>query len=311
MAAFDEKVFVVFRSGTTHISYDGRIKVIASEDMSAWHMVSRLEDPDADLRDPMAVVFQDKLFVYYGMRVADKPTRSAALCSADGIIFEDPVCLEGLPEGYWLWFARPFGDTLYGSAYRHKAGCYEAGLYASDDGLRWRSLAQFPVFGATEVSFDFDDEGVLWALVREDATGSVPGICTLKPPYTDVASHVRLPIRLQGPMLKRLEGGCVISARRWDGASRRNLRTDLLWLPDGGEPRFVRSLPSGGDTSYAAWLDLGDNRAVMSYYSSHEHKMDEPHEADSSFEVDSAHAEHSTPADIFLADISYKPGSPD
>ena len=44
---------------------------------------------------------------------------------------------------------------------------------------------------------------------------------------------------------------------------------------------------------------------MVSYYSSHEHKMDEPIENDEVFRRDGAHAEHTTPADIFLADVSY------
>jgi hypothetical protein len=110
-------------------------------------------------------------------------------------------------------------------------------------------------------------------------------------------------------MLKRLDRGCVIVCRQWDQPNdtlgRRNLRTDLFWLEDGQDIRRVRSLPSGGDTSYAGWLDTGTGRALLSYYSSHEHKMDEPHANDAAFARDNAHAEHSTPADIFLADVSH------
>ena len=50
---------------------------------------------------------------------------------------------------------------------------------------------------------------------------------------------------------------------------------------------------------------MGPGAAVVSYYSSHEHKMDEPHANNAAFANDAAHAEHSTPADIFLADVSY------
>lgn len=49
---------------------------------------------------------------------------------------------------------------------------------------------------------------------------------------------------------------------------------------------------------------MAPGRAIVSYYSSHEHKMDVPIGARPK---DSAEAEHTTGADIFLADISYKP----
>jgi hypothetical protein len=82
----------------------------------------------------------------------------------------------------------------------------------------------------------------------------------------------------------------------------------LFWLGDGQDLRRLCTLPSGGDTSYASWLDLGAGRALLSYYSAHEHKMDEPHSNDGIFAAtwDEAYAEHSSGADIFLAEISYR-----
>ena len=106
-------------------------------------------------------------------------------------------------------------------------------------------------------------------------------------------------------MLKRLDSGCVVICRQWDWPERRNLRTDLFWIEDGQDIRRVRSLPSGGDTSYAGWLDLGKGRAVVSYYSAHEHKMDTHVDSEATPAPDPARAEHSTGAGIFLADIHY------
>ena len=116
-----------------------------------------------------------------------------------------------------------------------------------------------------------------------------------------------MPTAVGGPMVKRLPIGSVMITRRWDPPGRRNLRTEDLWLPDGGQLQSITRLPSGGDTSYATWLDLGHGRAIVSYYSSHEHKMDVPIDRADLLKKDPAYAEHSTPADIFLADISYAP----
>jgi hypothetical protein len=115
-------------------------------------------------------------------------------------------------------------------------------------------------------------------------------------------------MELKGPMLKRLPGGSVIVCRQWDmrGGHKRNTRTQLFWLPDGEPLQYVSTLPSGGDTSYAGWLDTGPGRAVLSYYSSHEYRMAVPPDHPD-LKRDSAVAEHSTPADIFLADIVYVP----
>ena len=304
IAAAHGKVFITFRSAENHMTLDGAIKVIASEDTESWQVVTDLRRPEADLRDPKVVAFGESLMVFCGERRGDGAFQSLVAQSRDGATFGEPEALRGLPEGRWLWHVRPLGDRLYGAAYPSGKDEYAVSLYSSADGLAWEWVSDFPVPG-NEVYLDFDQEGILWALVRDDHRGCIPTLCTAEPPYSRFRSITRLPMKLQGPMLKRLNGGCVIVCRQWDAPGRRNLRTDLFWLEDGQDLRRIRSLPSGGDTSYAGWLDQGGGRALLSYYSSHEHKMDEPHANNAVFAKDSAHAEHSTPADIFLAEISY------
>ncbi len=304
IASLRGRVFVSFRSGASHVSYDGVVKVLASDDLETWREVAALSLPGTDCRDPKVAAFNDSLLVFFGGRTKDGAVQSWMAASKDGENFDAAAALDGVPPGRWLWAVKPFGDTLYGSAYHRREGRFEAALYRSQDAARWEPVLDFPSPGS-EASIDFDSDGTLWALVRDDDFGGAPMLCAADPPYSSWRLAARLPLRLQGPLLKRLPGGCALIGRRWDAPGRRNLRTDLFWLPDGGDPQFVRTLPSGGDTSYAGWLELDDGRALVSYYSSHEHKMDEPHVRDAAFQQDPAHAEHSTPADIFLARISY------
>lgn len=294
---------VAFRSATNHLEADGIIKVIASADREAWDVVAEATLPDTDLRDPKLVTFGQKTMLFCGARGADRSLQSMAMTSTDGNAFGELVSLQGIRPGHWLWHVQPCGDKLLGAAYGRKDQAYAAALYASGDGITWEHLTDFPVL-ANEVFLDVDDKGVLRALARNDRDGGIPALCTAEPPYTQFQSIQPLPMRLQGPMLKRLGDGCVIICRQWDKPGRRRLRTDIFWLQDGHDIRYVDTLPSGGDTSYAGWLDTGQGRAVVSYYSSHEHKMDEPHDRDGTSQ-DPAAAEHSTGADIFLADISY------
>lgn len=304
-----EQVLVSFRSGRTHVTFDGVIRVIAAEASrtGCWPLVTEKALPGWDLRDPKLAVFRDQVLLFCGARSETEPLRSYVCVSADGAAFGDLQPLAGLPAGYWLWAMKPCGDRLYGTAYRKADGLYQVGLVVTDDGVNWEPVADFPVPG-NEVGLDFDASGKLWALVREDSHGCVPALCTAEPPYTTFQNVTRLPVRLQGPMLKRLEGACVIAGRRWDNPGRRNLRTDLFLLEDGHDLTCVRSLPSGGDTSYAGWLDVAPGRALVSYYSSHEHKMDIGWvEEDAS--SNTAAAEHSTAADIFLADVQYRAAS--
>jgi len=297
-----DEALVCFRSGLTHISWDGVIRVIASDDGEDWAPAATLTQTGVDLRDPKIVSWQGSALTYCGGRSQTGPLRSYVSFAADGRAFGPLQPLAGVPEGYWLWSVRPQPALgwLYGAAYHDTS----AVLLRSADGVVWETVVDFPLWG-NEVSFDFDEAGRLWALVREDWYGCIPALCVAETPYDKFSSVTRLPIRLQGPMLKRLDGACVIVGRRWDEPGRRNLRSDVFLLEDGHDLQYVRALPSGGDTSYAGWLDDGPGRGLISYYSSHEYKMDVGW-ADEAASTDTAVAEHSTPAGIYLADVRYR-----
>ncbi|MDD5483754.1 MAG: hypothetical protein PHP98_08915 [Kiritimatiellae bacterium] len=292
-----QNTYIAFRSASSHVSYDGQIVLIGSSDLNSWHEVARFADAKYDCRDPKLVLFQNRMLLYFGARPQN------GLIEPRGRVFSDnnnetSFVLQGIPVGSWLWSVASWRGELYGCAYARGA----ISLYTSSDGLHWRKLLDFSIPG-NETAIDFGDDDTLWALVRNDAGGCIPSVCQLKPPYREISSILRLPIRLQGPMMKRLPGGCVIVCRRWNMPGRRNLRTDMFWLKDDHEIQYGGTFPSGGDTSYASWLDVEPGKAVMSYYLAHEHKMDQPCGQDHA--EDKAWAEHTSPADIFLADISY------
>jgi hypothetical protein len=303
-----DRTFVTFRSGVNHVTPGSTIKVIAASDLEKWSVAAEkgTVSPTIDNRDPKVASFAGRLLVYYPeiTRGEERLTRGMLFTSEDGEHFSEPRPVEGLPESMWLWWFRPWEGKLYGAGYARGRRL----LAVSDDGVRWRVLIDLPVEAGNENSFDFDPDGTLWALVREDSFGSIPTVCVLKPPYTEVEQKFRLPMELKGPMLKRLPGGSVIICRQWDTRSghKRNTRTEIFWLPDGDPLQYVSTLPSGGDTSYAGWLDTAPGRAVVSYYSSHEYRMAVPPDHPD-LKRDSAIAEHSSPADIFLADICYVP----
>ena len=313
MARLGDQFFVTFRSAVDHLSPAGEIRVIASQDRDDWQSAHLVGRPNTDLRDPKLATLRGSLLCYFaavpvvgGQRRGDGRI-SMVVRSSDGRSFGEPQALEGISQGAWLWHVAAWGDMLYGTAYWHSEGQrYDAALYRSADGIRWEKVADFPT-PSSEVYLDFDPDGILWALVRNQFPTNELVLCRAQPPYTELEVQKRMPTPVGGPMVKRLAIGCVIITRRWDPPGRRNLRSDVLWLPDGGELEAITRLPSGGDTSYASWVDLAPGRGIVSYYSAHEHKMDEPIDRADLLSKDIAHAEHSAPADIFLADVSYTP----
>ncbi len=304
LVRFEDRYFIAFRSAANHLSLDGAVRVIASPAADRWTVAHTASRNGEDLRDPKLAVFRGKLFVYFAARPeTDLQHRtSMALVSHDGAEFGEPRILEGVPDGYWLWHAAAHGEWIYGTAYRRRRASYHVLLLRSADGLRWEKAAEFPLPGG-ETYLDFAADGSLWAFVRNNSPGHTAYVCQAEPPYDSFEPVEHFPTHIGGPMIKRLDGGCVLITRQWDPPGRRNLRTEIFWMADGARPVSVTRLPSGGDTSYATWLDTAPDRALVSYYSSHEHTMDvapsdPPHR-------DSAHAEHSTGADIFLASVSY------
>ncbi|MFB6218886.1 MAG: hypothetical protein ABEH77_06870 [Halobacteriaceae archaeon] len=314
IARLDGERVIAFRSATDHLSGDGEVTVIGDDD-GEWTVRTRLtaSRPDDELRDPSLVTVDGELLVYTCASDSDVTPRrlvSMVATSTDGRHFSDPQPVGGIPDGEWLWEVREHDGTLYGTT--HDGGASPPALYRSEDGRDWEPLLEFPD-GGNEASIDIGADGRLWALVR-DVAGPCPVVYSADPPYDqfrttrekNLAGRV-VPKRLQGPFVKRLAGGLVIIGREYDlyGGGKHNTRTNIWWRPDDSDPVLVRSLPSGGDTSYADWLDVEPGRALVSYYSGHTYRMDLPHDQDHRFEESRAYAEQNSPADIYLAEVAY------
>ena len=306
VAAFGGKCCLAFRSGSHHKSYDGEI-VILHLNGSDWEIAARLKQPEYDLRDPKFITFKNSLWLYCFARDHSGKYSCCFYNSENGKDFIRLKSIKGIPAQYILWSFKEHQNELFATGYRESGSYFYVSLFKSRDGVNWEKIFDFPEPG-TETPIDFDEDGSLWALSRDDNfINNIPTLYRLSPPYTDICEKSRLPIRIHGPMLKRLNGGAVIIARRWDSPGRHNLRSDVFILEDGRDVKFVCTLPSGGDNSYASWLDLEDGKAIVAYYSSHEHNMDKAFDDnDSCMEDESSTIEHSTPADIYVADVSYR-----
>ncbi|MFA6713823.1 MAG: hypothetical protein WC082_06370 [Victivallales bacterium] len=301
VADFGGKRCLAFRSGSLHKSYDGEIVILHSNG-DGWKIAARLRQPKYDLRDPKLIVFKNSLWLYCFARNSSEKYKFCLYNSENGKDFTRIKETNGIPSQYILWGFKAHQGELFATGYRERDRYFYVSLFKSCDGVNWRKIFDFPEPG-TETPIDFDEDGSMWALSRDDNfVNNIPTLYRLSPPYTEICEKSRLPVRIHGPMLKRLNGGSVIIARRWDTPGRHNLRSDVFILEDGKDIRFVCTLPSGGDNSYASWLDLESGKAIVAYYSSHEHKMDKAFDEKN----ENSTVEHSTPADIYVADVSYR-----
>lgn len=280
---FDNRYLVVFRNGTGHMSFDGKIKILASVDLETWTTAAEIIAPAGDdLRDPKIIVFQNRLLLYGGIRreVNGKTFNQSQLhTSTDGIHWEAAV-LTGIDDTFWLWGLAAGSDRIFGAAYsRNPEGGFRCRLYRSADGNNWQPLYDFPT-DANETALDLGPDGKLYALCRNENAPFQPEMFIFSDPdHPELNEHFTLNSVLQGPMIKRHDGSCLIAGRRWDSVDKDEFwsnvkdnprRVDLLWLDDNRRVIPIATLPSGGDCSYAAWAQTNNTDAVLSYYSSHE-----------------------------------------
>ncbi len=272
LVRFHERWYCVFREGTGHVSGDGALRVIVSDDGKTWSSAALLAREGWDLRDAKITVTPHGQLMLNGAACIDHPARehhqSLAWFSDDGTTWSQAIPV-AQPDD-WLWRVSWHEGKAYGIGYT-TGGPRNARLYVSDDGKTYETLvdsldvAGFP--NESSLVFDPQDSSAT-CLLRRDGEPSSGLVGTALPPYTDW-SWRELGVKIGGPHLLRLPDGRLLAAvRLYDGGA----RTSLCQLDaEAGTIRELLSLPSGGDTSYAGLLPH-DGQVWVSYYSSHEGK---------------------------------------
>ncbi len=275
---FEGAWYCGFREGETHMSEDGKLRVIRSTDGDCWQSVVLMDCQEGDLRDAKFSITPDgQLMMNGAIRVVEvdkddsekkrEVFESITWFSVDGENWSEAFhCQTG--KNTWRWSVTWHNGMAYSFGYTGKDqhGC----LYHSPDGKIWRVLKQdaFPDIEsyANESSITFDGD-IAYCLLRRDkqeATGLL-GVST--PPYKDWQWH-DLGIHVGGPKVV-VEGVQLLAAVR---LLEPEVRTSLCWI----DPKTfflteALELPSGGDTSYPG-LVVHEGVAWVSYYSSHEEK---------------------------------------
>lgn len=271
---YDGRWYCVFREGSKHVSPDGSLRVIVSDDDTSWKPLALVTHPEDDLRDAKISVTPDGRLMLNGAGMrAEEEIRyhSMVWFSSDkGKTWSD-VTVIGDP-GFWLWRVQWHEGTAYTMGYRTDRDRTQRILrfYASRDGLHYRSLIDEVNIdkGVGEDSIVFlEDESAL-CLIRHETGDKAAFLGKAKPPYTSW-TWTDLGVRIGGPKLLQLPDGRFIAAvRLYD----RGTRTSLCWLDPKAETLTeALKLPSGGDTSYAGMV-WHKGLLWVSYYSSHEGK---------------------------------------
>ncbi len=184
---FGGEYYMAFRTAPTHFaSRETRLAVLRSPDGDRWQEEMQVHF-SRDLREPRFFAFKGKLFFCFfdgGTQLLKFEPNRIHVCerAPDGRWTEPrPV----FRENYVVWRVKTRGDTAYMSVYygRNLYGKGDEGevrLLRSTDGYDWEPISDAPQIadvGAEEGEFEFDADGNLVALVREEVHGGTL-VCT-------------------------------------------------------------------------------------------------------------------------------------
>jgi hypothetical protein len=271
LVRFKESWFCVFREGQAHVSPDGALRVIQSQDGARWAATALLTDPKADLRDAKIAVTPEGQLMLSGAAAWHQPAafkhQSLAWFSSDGRKWSAPVKI-GDPN-LWLWRVTWHKGVAYSIGYDTAAEKFIR-LYTSRDGRQFDVLVSrlFDEGHPNETSLIFLPDETCLCLLRRDGSPGTGQLGLARPPYTRW-TWKDLGVKIGGPHMVRLPDGRIVAAvRLYDG----RVRISLAWLDvEAGKLDEFLKLPSGGDTSYAGMV-WHEGLLWVSYYSSHEGK---------------------------------------
>lgn len=271
LVRFEGKWFCVFREGSGHVSPDGALRVIVSQDGHEWKSAARITSDRADLRDAkLSVTPTGQLMLSGAAALHDRSEhthQSLTWFSDDGVHWSEPHEV-GDPD-VWLWRVNWHNDTAYGLGYSTGGSDDRfVRLYRSGDGKQFDTVVDrlFDTGYPNESSLVFLDDGTCYCLLRRDGGTKTGQLGIAHPPYREW-TWKDLGVRIGGPDMIRLPDGRLLAAvRLYDGGA----RTSLCWIdPSSGTLSEFLELPSGGDTSYAG-LVWHEDRLWVSYYATHE-----------------------------------------
>ncbi len=274
---FKDRWYCTFREGQGHVSHDGVLKVIASDDGNKWEPVATFKSPRGwDMREAKFSVMPDGRLMLMGCEANRKvkPARHQSLVwfTSDGSKWSEQIAVAD--SDYWLWR----GNWHQGKAYFFGYGCRTDNralrLYTSTDGKQFDSLIdKIKVEGTypNETSLLFLPDDTCYCLLRQDGKPNSGYIGKSRPPYT-AWTWKQLGVRIGGPNMIRLPDRRFVAVLRRYANRSRPVRTVLYFLdPDAATLTEALELPSGGDCSYAGMV-WHDGLLWISYYSSHETK---------------------------------------
>lgn len=274
---YKDRWYCVFREAPSHLSSEGKIRVLSSDDGEQWTSVGLISQRSIGLLDPkLTITPQGTLMLSGGsvkrLKSGAESYRSVTRFTENGTNWSEGQ-LVGDAEN-WLWSRAWKDGTVYSVGYEvapHGPNAGLAYLYRSRDGILWNTSERIAFPNGNEAALVFEADGTAYALLRRDGVNSNQNaqLGTAEAPYTNWTWQ-DLGVRIGGPEIIQLpdDGRLLATTRMYDDGT----HTSLSWIdPASGTLTEALRLPSGGDTSYAGMV-LHEGKLWVSYYSSHEGK---------------------------------------
>jgi len=186
LACHDGTWALVFREGSQHVSPDGALRVLASQDGRHWKSAARITMPKADLRDAKISRTPDGRWMLAGAAAWHPPspnTHQSFVWFSDDLQHWSQAYPVGDPD-VWLWRITWHRGIAYGIGYGCGADRFVR-LYRSEDGIHFTTLVDRLLEGSypNESSIQFDGQ-MAYCLLRRDESPFGAMVGKSLPPYT-------------------------------------------------------------------------------------------------------------------------------
>jgi hypothetical protein len=299
---FENRLFMVFRSSKDHFASNETITyVLSSSDMGNTWQKELDFATGADVREGLLKSIGGALHLYY-FEGGDSAMRFQPKHVLHRVRAKDGKWSEGVaiagPEEV-VWELKEHQGKIYKTSYNGPHYSFlpadiKVKLEVSEDGHSWKGS---PVYfgGISEVAFEFDDEGHLWGVGRNedgDTTGFGAQIFHAKAGehFKWTALTKSLPHRYDSPRMFKHHGEIYLLSRkashqfdrdwkyvpfnlkRWIYLglySLNSMKTALFRLNRKTKNlEWVLDLPSSGDNSFPSVVQLEKNKFLIANYTS-------------------------------------------
>lgn len=279
---YNNVYYCAFREAKTHVSYDGKLRIVTSNDGNAWNSFALLAENKTDLRDPHFYIDNNGFLCIGANARKEDGSRQSLIFKLKNGSFTQPDVMD-VDNDYYLWSFSNFKDSVYSIGYNVNQPCYNSNglntkLKISFFNNRDINCVNFKEIHTnnwinesfvcpSEASIVFTQDSNLITIVRDQDIMGYSHIGIAKYPFNKW-EWKKFPYYIRGPKLALLPDGRLFLS----GASLIDVHKTYYTILNPAKDFAIdkmETLPSDGDSGYPGVIVKKDS-VLYSYYSSHE-----------------------------------------